>query len=123
MLCYNGTPETVYYFNWIMHSGQFNLQAYLERARRKPQEMGEGTPEEYLACSLHNRLVNSIHKAFPLTDADLQFDDCVQEEDYIGPEKNKLLAPLLSLMLARIDFDAIARFILAREADKAALNH
>ena len=115
MLYYNGNPETVHFLNWLFHSEDVNLDAIVERARRKPIDMSEGTPEEWLACSVHNWLVNLLHDEFGhiFTNEALTFDEFTEDQDYTGPARDKLLAPLLGLLMARIDCTAIARYILA----------
>ena len=115
MLYYNGNPETVHFVNWLFHSGEVDLLALIERAQHKSLETGEGTTEEWLADSLHNRLVNILHSELGriFTDEALTFDEFTKDQDYMGPARNKLVAPLLGLLMARIDCDSIARYILS----------
>ena len=120
MLYYNGNPETVHFLNWLFHSGEVNLHLLIKQAL----EASDESPKETLACSLHDFLVHSLHNALDhiFTDEALQFEEFGEENDYAGPLRDKLAAPLLGLMLGRVDFDAIAAYLLAWAKDAALRN-
>jgi hypothetical protein len=120
MLFYNGNPETVHYLNWLLHSEEVNLHPLIQEAL----EAAEGTPEESLASSLHDRLVHVLHATLDrvFSDEAQRFEEFGEEADYLGPVRDKLAAPLLGLMLARIDFRATASYLLAWAKDVARLN-
>jgi hypothetical protein len=117
LLHYNGNPETVHYLNWLHHSGEVDLDSLIEQAEIESREMGDETPEHSLAFSLHHKLVHILHYELDhiFTDEALTFNEFMKDQDYIGPVRDKLVAPLLGLMMGRIDCDAIAQYILASE--------
>jgi hypothetical protein len=120
MLFYNGNPETVHFLSWLLHSGEVNLHLLVKQALKA----SDGSPEETLASSLHDFLVRALHNALDhiFTDEALQFEEFGEENDYVGPVRDKLAAPLLGLMLGRVDFDAIAAYLLVWAKDATLRN-
>lgn len=115
MLRNNGKLETVHFLNWLCHSGEVDLPDLVDWAQRNPSKMGAGTPEEWLAHSLHMRLFNILKTEFGRAFAmeALSYDGFTNETDYVGSVQRKMIAPLLALAVDRVDCDLIARYLLA----------
>ena len=75
--------------------------------------------EQSLGLDLRHTLVNTLDHALDhiFRDEALTFDEFVKDQDYVGPVRDKLVAPLLGLMMGRTDCDAIARYVLAWASD------
>ena len=131
MLNYVGTPETVHFTNWVLHSGYVDPAALVRKATELAEEgmpKEEFTPEEqehygdYLAEEVQEKLADILEESLGdwLYQSPLDYNDCdgwglLNSPDfYQGADIWPLIYPLLASAIGEIEFDCAAKHILAR---------
>ena len=129
MLNYVGSPETVHFVNWVLHSGHVDPAALVRRAT---EEAEAGMPKEdftaeeqeyygdYLAEEAQNKLADILEEALAEWAgeyADYNHYDgwCLVNslESYQGAGPFFLFAPLIASAIGEIDFGHAAEHVFA----------
>jgi hypothetical protein len=116
MLNYTGTPETVHFVNWALHSGCVDPFALADKAVKAVDMEGEDAAQkmrEVLANLLEKELAKQAGKFAPgfTRGDDLEYATCQYSEDNYGRNPNCLFGPLFTSAIQRIDLWQAANLI------------
>ena len=117
MLRHTGTPETVHFVNWVLHSGYVDALALADKA--VSEATSEGDSEDDLAHRMRWKLANMLKEAIPGWAEEFAPDYNHAEEWEFGDSPDffheagprRLFAPLLASAIGRIDLFEVADHI------------
>jgi len=117
MLRHTGTPETVHFVNWLLHSGYVDALALADKA--VSEAMSEGGSEDELAQRMRRKLAKMLKQAIPGWAQEFapDYNHAEQWEFSESPDwfheagPLRLFAPLLASAIGRIDLFEVADHI------------